>query len=296
MITQWMRTFVAVADADSFSVAAHRLGSTQSTVSRQIVALERHLRARLINRTTRSLTLTSEGSAFYEAAVRALAAIDEAQGMVGPVGDPQGMLRVTMPLTLAEGRLMAIIADFLARHPRIQIELRVSDHALNLVADSIDVAIRVGQLVDSSLVVRRIGVARRVMVASPGYLARCGTPAAPADLVAHNCIGYSLIAGGGRWRLSDATEVAIAGSLRADSPNALKAAALAGIGIAVNARWLFERELADRTLVELFADNPPEAMPIHAVLPSGRHIAARTRLFVDHVAAMLARDPLCAPD
>jgi LysR family transcriptional regulator, regulator for bpeEF and oprC len=290
-----MRTFVAVADADSFSVAAQRLGTTQSTVSRQIVALERHLRARLINRTTRSLTLTAEGSTFYEAAMRALAAVDEAQGMVGPVGDPQGLLRVTMPLTLAESRLMPIIADFLAHHPRIQIDLRVSDHALNLVADSIDVAIRVGQLVDSGLVARRIGIARRVIVASPAYLARAGTPATPADLTAHNCIGYSLLATGGRWRLSDGTEIAVSGSLRADSPNALKAAALAGIGIAVNARWLFERELADGSLVELFPDTPPEAMPIHAVLPSGRHIAARTRLFIDHVAAMLARDPLCAP-
>ena len=296
MDTQWMQTFVAVADAESFSIAAERLGSTQSTVSRHVASLERHLGARLLSRTTRSLTLTSEGSAFYEAAIRALAALDEAQSAVGPVGEPQGMLRITTPLTLAESRLMAIMSDFLSRYPRIQVDLRISDHALNLVADSIDVAIRVGQLVDSTLVARRVGVARRVMVASPAYLARAGSPGSVADLSAHACLGYTLLAHNGRWRFTDGTEVQVRGSLRADSPNALKAAALAGIGIVVNARWLFERELAEGLLVELLPETPPEPMPIHAVLPSGRHVSARARLFVDHVAAAFARDPLCAPD
>ena len=296
MIALWMQSFVAVADAGSFSIAARRLGVTQSTVSKQVAALETHLSVRLFQRTTRSLALTDEGSAFYESATRALAAIDEAQAAVGPKGDVQGLLRVTMPLTLAESRLIAIIADFLEAHPRIQIDMSLSDHALNLVADNIDVAIRVGRLVDSGLVSRKIGLARRVIVASPDYIARAGRPIVPTDLQAHNCLLYSLLATGARWGFVGGQSVSVSGNFKTDSPNALRCAALHGVGIAVNARWLFEREIESGALEVLMPDHPPETMPIQAVLPSGRHIAARTRAFVDFVAEALARDPLCAID
>lgn len=296
MIALWMQSFVAVADAGSFSIAARRLGVTQSTVSKQVAALETHLSVRLFQRTTRSLALTDEGSAFYESATRALAAIDEAQAAVGPKGDVQGLLRVTMPLTLAESRLIAIIADFLEAHPRIQIDMSLSDHALNLVADNIDVAIRVGRLVDSGLVSRKIGLARRVIVASPAYILRAGRPIVPTDLLAHNCLLYTLLATGARWRFAGGQSVSVSGNFKTDSPNALRCAALEGVGIAVNARWLFEREIQSGALEVLMPDHPPETMPIQAVLPSGRHIAARTRAFVDFVAEALARDPLCAID
>jgi LysR family transcriptional regulator, regulator for bpeEF and oprC len=294
MITQWMQSFVAVADASSFSIAANRMGLTQSTVSKQVSALETHLSVRLFQRTTRSLALTDEGSAFYEAARRALAAIDEAQAAVGPKGDVQGLLRITMPLTLAESRMIPIVADFLERYPRIQIDMSLSDHALNLVADNIDVAIRVGRLVDSGLVSRKVGLARRVIVASPAYLARAGRPTVPADLQAHNCLLYTLLATGVRWGFASGQSVSVSGNFKTDSPNALRVAALAGVGIAVNARWLFEHDIQSGALEVLMPDHPPETMPIQAVLPSGRYVAARTRAFVDFVADALARDPLCA--
>ncbi len=294
MIAQWMRSFVAVADAGSFSIAAMRIGLTQSTVSKQIAALETHLSVRLFQRSTRSIALTDEGAAFYEAAMRALAAIDEAEAVIGPKGDVQGLLRVTMPLTLAESRLIAIIAAFLARHPRLQIDMLLSDHALNLVGDNIDVAIRVGRLVDSGLVSRKIGLARRVVVASPAYLARAGRPVVPADLQTHNCLQYTLLATGVRWGFAGGQSVSVSGNFKTDSPNALRRAALEGVGIAVNARWLFERDIESGALEVLMPDHPPETMPIQAVLPSGRYIAARSRAFVDFVAEALARDPLCA--
>lgn len=294
MIAQLMQTFVSVADATSFSLAARRLGLGQSAVSKQVAMLEAQLGVRLFQRTTRSLALTDEGSAYYEAAQRALAAIDEAQAAVGPSGELQGLLRVTVPLTFAESRLVPIIARFLERYPRIEFDLRISDHALNLVADNIDVAIRVGRLVDSTLVSRRIGVARRVLVAAPAYLARAGRPARIADLSQHNCLQYSLLASGSRWQFESGAAIDVMGSLRTDSPNALRAAALAGMGIAANARWLFEHDIAAGRLEILFPDDPPVTMPIQAVLPSGRYVAARTRAFVDHIAAELASDPLCA--
>ena len=294
MIAQWMRSFVAVADASSFSIAATRIGLTQSTISKQIAALETHLSVRLFQRSTRSIALTDEGAAFYEAAMRALAAIDEAEAVIGPKGDVQGLLRVTMPLTLAESRLIAIIAAFLARHPRLQIDMLLSDHALNLVGDNIDVAIRVGRLVDSGLVSRKIGLARRVVVASPAYLARAGRPTVPADLQTHNCLQYTLLATGARWGFAGGQSVSVSGNFKTDSPNALRRAALEGVGIAVNALWLFERDIESGALEVLMPDHPPETMPIQAVLPSGRYIAARSRAFVDFVADAFARDPLCA--
>lgn len=289
-----MNSFICVADSGSFSVAASRLGLSQSTISKQISALEAHLSARLFHRTTRALALTDEGSAFYEAAQRALAAIDEAEAAVSPHSDVQGLLRLTMPLTLAESRIIPIIADFQTLNPKIHVEMSISDHPLNLVADNIDVAIRVGRLVDSNLVARKIGTTRRVMVASPAYLDLHGRPSQIEHLAQHNCLLYSLHANGPKWRFVSGEQISVSGNFRANSPNALKSAALAGMGIALNARWLFENEIESGALEVVLPQFQPEEMPIQAVLPSGRYIAARTRMFVDFVAAALANDALCA--
>ncbi len=291
-ITGWMRTFVNVADALSFSRAAARLDMPQSTVSRQVGALERYLGAALLKRTTRSIALTSEGLAFYEAALRALAAIDEAEASVGLHGALSGQVRLTAPLTLAGARLIAMLARFQEAQPRIEIDLRLSDHALNLVSDNLDFAIRVGAIGDSRVIARRIGTARRVMVAAPAYLARRGVPHVPDDLAAHNCISYSLLASGSKWTLGAHPPIDISSNFRADSPDALRAAALAGIGIAVNARWLFEEDLAHGNLVELLPGHPPQDMPIHLVMPAGRYVAARVRVLADHLIAAFAADTL----
>lgn len=295
-IAAWMKTFVAAADAGNFSLAAERLGTSQSTVSKQIALLERHLRARLFLRTTRSLALTDEGAAFYDTASEALAAIDSAEASIGLQGKVRGRIRVTAPLTLAEARVVAMIGDFLALHREVAIDLVLSDHAVNLAAEGIDLAIRVGHLGDTRTNARVIGRADRVAVAAPGYLERAGTPQRPADLTDHNCIVYTLLASGPRWTFGDGSVVSVAGNLRADSPHALRSAALAGMGVAVNARWLFERELAAGTLVELFADTPPVTMPINLVLPSGRHIAARIHALAGFLKDAFARDALIRID
>ncbi len=291
-ITGWMRTFITVADAASFSRAAARLELPQSTVSRQVGALERHLGAALLKRTTRSIALTSEGQAYYEAALRALAAIDEAEASVGLHGALGGQVRLTAPLTLAQSRLISMLADFQRVQPRIEVDLRVSDHALNLISDNLDFAIRVGAIGDSRSIARRIGVARRVMVASPEYLEEFGVPHQPSDLAAHNCLSYSLLATGNKWVLGDLPPVDVSGTFRADSPDALRIAALTGIGIVINARWLFEEDLASGRLIEVLPEHPPADMPIHLVMPAGRYVAARVRALADHLIAAFAADPL----
>ena len=291
-LTGWMRTFITVVDAASFSRAAARLELPQSTVSRQVGALERHLGAALLKRTTRSIALTSEGQVYYEAALRALAAVDEAEAAVGLHGALGGQVRLTAPLTLAQSRVIAMLAEFQRLQPRIEVDLRVSDHALNLVSDNLDFAIRVGAIGDSRSIARRIGTARRVMVASPAYLEQYGVPRQPVDLAAHNCLSYSLLATGNKWVMGEGLPIEVSGNFRADSPDALRAAALAGIGIAVNARWLFEDDLASGRLVELLPQCPPADMPIHLVMPPGRYVAARARALADHLIAAFAADPL----
>ena len=293
-ISTWMRSFVAVANAGSFSVAASQMGVTQSTISKQIVALERHLGTQLFRRTTRSLSLTNDGMMFYEGALRALAAIDEAESMVGLVANIQGNVRLTCPLSLAESRLIAMIGRFLERYPKMEIDLQLSDHALNLVSDNLDIAIRVGQLGDSRLTARKIGSCRRVMVASPEYLDRAGRPNVPADLKLHNCISYTLLSSGSRWQFEDGEAIMVTGNFRTDSPHGLRAAALSGIGIAANAVWLFEQQLADGQLEEVLPNWELCPMPVHAVLPSGRFISARVRALLDFLIEEFARDPLLA--
>ena len=288
----WMRTFVAVADADSFSRAAHRLDITQSSVSRQISALEKHLGAQLFKRTTRSIALTGEGAAFFEAALRALAAIDEAEASVGLHGALSGQVRLTAPLTLAQSRIIPMVARFQQKHPRIEVDFRLSDHALNLVSDNLDFAIRVGAIGDSRNITRRIGRAARVMVAAPAYIAAHGLPRHPNELGAHNCLSYSLLAAGTKWSLEGHAPVDISGNFRADSPDALRAAALAGAGIAVNARWLLEQDLAEGRLIEVLPDFPPIDMPIYLTMPPGRYLAARVRALADFLIDAFAADPL----
>lgn len=287
-----MAVFVRVVEAGSFSAAARLTGTSQSNVSKQVAALESVLGVRLLQRTTRSVKLTEDGANYYEAASRALAAANEADAGVGTRKDVGGLIRVTAPLPLANTKLIPVIAAFLARHPDVSINLALSNQAMNLVSQGIDVAVRVGASDVSSTLPRRIGTARRLVVGAPAYLDRAGRPDTPAELSEHRCLTYSLLGGGGEWRFTDGTNVRVEGPLSADSPEALRAAALAGMGLVLSANWLFDDDIACGRLEKLLPDWEPEPMAIHAVLPSDRHVAARTRLFVDFIADALAADPL----
>lgn len=293
MRTEWLRTFVTVADARSFSAAARRLGITQSAVSKIVTALEAHVEARLIQRSTRAVALTPEGERFYAGALAVLAAIDDAVASARGGSAAEGVVRVTAPLALAEPRLMPLFASFATRYPRVQVDLRLSESALDLISGTLDMAVRVGALSDSALVVRRIGTARRMLVASPDYLEWRGVPQGVADLAAHDCLPYSLLGDGPVWRFASGERVPVRGPLGADNPLALRAAARAGMGIMANADWMFADDLAAGRLVRVLPDHDLVPMPIQAVLPAGRQVATRTRLLLDHLAEGLARDPFC---
>jgi LysR family transcriptional regulator, regulator for bpeEF and oprC len=289
--TIWMRSFVAVVDVGSFSKASRRLEISQSTVSKHIASLENQLHARLLNRTTRLLALTDEGAAFYERALNALAALDEAEASVGGLGKIQRVLRISLPLMLADSHVIPLLAQLLEGQPTIEIDLRVSDHALNLVTDNLDFSVRVDQMSNFQPVARKVGIVRRVAVASPEYLARAGKLTNPADLAEHNCIIDSLLSSSPNWSFTDGSSVAVNGNFCADNPNALRIAALSGMGVALNARWLFEGDLQSGKLIEVLPDFEPVPMAINIMLPSGRYVAARIHALVDFIAKAFADDP-----
>lgn len=286
----WMNCFVRAVETGSFSAVARELGAGQPNVSRYIAALEQHLGVRLLQRSTRKLSLTPEGERYYGEVRRALDAIAEAEANARGEDAPQGLLRVACPTALARFKLMPLIPAFMQAWPALQLDLQIADRSVDLIEDGIDVAIRIGVLRDSSLRARRIGTARRVCVASPAYLAAHGEPDTPAALHAHDCIRYSLLATGNRWPFVDAP-VEVTGRLRVSTPDALRSAAIDGLGIAMAPDWLFDDALRDGRLLRLLPQWPIEDLPIHALYPERRLLSRRSRTFMDFIAERFAADP-----
>lgn len=284
-----LEAFVAVVEAGSFTAGARRLGRSKAMVSRQVRALEERLGARLLHRTTRSLSLTDAGAAYYERVVEALADLEEATAAVGVLADtPHGRLRVSLPVAYGRHRVAPLLLDLTGRYPDLELDLAFSDRYVDLVGEGFDLAVRIGELADSSLIVRRLGCTRRIVCAAPSYLEARGRPAVPADLAAHECLIYAQQALGQSWRFADGETVVVRGRVRADSGEALFDAAVAGFGVA----WLPDFYLGDAIetgrLVEVLADSEPEPVGVWAVYPHRRHLSAKVRLTVDHLASRLA--------
>jgi DNA-binding transcriptional LysR family regulator len=290
-----MRLFHRVADTGGFSVVAREMGMTQPTVSRTIAALEAHLGARLLHRSSRAVTLTDDGRQFYDLARRALEAAAEAESGVGRRrGLPAGRLRLGCPVAFGRLHIAPRMAAFLERYPDVEVELIMNDGFADLVGEGLDMAVRVGDLVDPSLIARRIGTTRRVTVASHTYLARRGTPLAPADLVGHDCIIYTRLATGHRWFFEGSggpIAVDVRGRFSADNSEAVREAVLAGNGIAVVPVWLFPGEHELERVGILLRDFEPKRLPIHAVWSSRRNLAAKVRAMVTFLAAEFGRCP-----
>lgn len=297
-----LMVFVAVADARSFGRAAERLGMTQSGASRAIAKLEARLGTRVLDRTSRAVTLTDEGRGLYERVVQHLAGIGEAAAETsGAHNSVRGRLRVNVDPLFSRIVLSPKVSAFLLDNPLLELRLETRDRMGDLVGDGFDMAIRFGEPSPSALISRRLLDARILTVASPAYLARHGRPRHPNDLAtgAHQCI-HALDAATGRpyawefWRGSEKVCVAVNGRLTVTDAGTKLGACLAGFGIAQVIDLGVEQHLGDGTLVDLFPDWSDERFPLHVYYVSRNHVPAKVRRFIDFVMASLNRAPAVA--
>lgn len=286
----WMHCYARAVETGSFSAVARELGIGQPNVSRHIAALETHLGTRLLHRSTRKLTLTPEGERYYTEVRRALDAIAEAESTARGEQRPSGLLRVACPVALARFKLLPLVKPFLLRHPGIELDLQISDRKIDLVEEGVDIAVRVGELRDSSLKARRLGTARRICVASPAYLAERGLPQTPADLRQHNCILYSLLATGSVWPF-ETQPVEVRGNFRVNSPEGVRSAVLDGLGVGLMPCWLFADALASGAVVQLLKDWTIPPLPVTALYPAKRLLPRRAAVFMDELADAFSADP-----
>ncbi|MEQ8357535.1 MAG: LysR family transcriptional regulator [Kiloniellaceae bacterium] len=285
--------FVRTVREGSFSAAARALDLTPSAVSKQIGRLEDRLAVRLFNRTTRRLNLTEEGAAFYERASRILADLEDAAEAVSSLkAVPRGRLRVTMPTAFGILHLLPALPGYLDRHPEVTLEIDLNDRFVNMIEEGFDLALRIGDLEDSSLIGRRLAANRRVMAAAPSYLAGRTAPASTADLAEHNCLIYTYRAQRHDWHLTDdkgrQSVVTVKGNLETNNPMMLRASALAGLGVALLPLWIIGPDIKAGRLVQLLPDYHWPDSAIHAVYPPGRHLSAKVRSFVDFLIAQFA--------
>jgi LysR family transcriptional regulator for bpeEF and oprC len=287
-----MRAFQRVVETGSFSAVARERGVAQPTISKQILALEAHLGAQLLNRTSRSLNLTEAGQEFYEATSKLLAELDAAESRIGRrQAAPSGVLRVTLSAAFGRMHVIPLLPAFFIRYPEVSVDIVVSDRFLDLVEDGLDLAIRIGNLEDSSLIARRIGYSRRHTLASQGYLDRCGAPVGPTDLVHHECIAFVFQGAAQEWRFEGpdgAVSVRPLGRVRANDAENIREAVLSGLGIAHAPAWLFDKEIASGDVNVLLEGWRPPAEPINALHLATRRPSTKIRVFVDFLANALS--------
>jgi DNA-binding transcriptional LysR family regulator len=280
-----MRVFVAVVEAGGFAAAASRLGMSRAMVSKHVSRLEDHLGTRLLNRTTRRLSLTEPGAAFHERSTQILADIAEAEQVAGRLTvQPRGVLRITMPVSYGLHRLGPVIAEYARRHPQVKLDLSLSDRRADLIDEGFDLAIRIGRLQESNLIARKLGTERSIIVAAPSYLEKHGAPQTPQDLTRHVCLGYSLARSGDEWRLQGpegVVTVRCAGTIRADNGDMLRLAAVHGAGLIFQPRFIVEQDVRAGRLVQVLPDYRSEELGMYAMYPSRRHLSAKVRSFID---------------
>ncbi|MCD7100387.1 LysR family transcriptional regulator [Stenotrophomonas sp. MMGLT7] len=289
-----MRIFVAVAERSGFSAAADALDLSTASVTRQVAALERRLGTRLLNRTTRRVSLTSTGATYYQRAVQLLAELDDLEAAIGAQAlVPSGLLRVNAPVSFGIARLGPLLAGFRQRYPQVRLDLSLSDRLVDMVEEGFDVAIRIARNPSPALIARKLAEARLELCAAPDYLARAGTPRLPEDLAGHQCLAYSYWSGGDEWQLQGADgehAVRIGGGLRANNGDVLREAALAGMGVILQPDFLVERDLASGALVRVLPGYTAAPIGIHAVYTSRSHLAPKVRSFIDYLVERLAPD------
>lgn len=289
-----LRVFSQVVESGSFAGAAARLSLSTSAASRQVADLEAHLQTRLLNRTTRRVSLTESGSALYQRAVQLLADLEEAEREASRSAvAARGTLRLTASVTFGVRHVAPLIAAFLARHPGVAFEVSLSDRVVDLVEEGFDLAVRIGAPGPGSLVARRLGETRLLVCASPQYLAAHGTPRSPDDLARHNCFTYEYASPRGLWRFRDRSgrerAVRVRGTLHSNNGELHAEAAAHGLGVVFEPDFIVAPYLQTRRLVPLLETFLPPPAPVYAVYPSRRHLSAKVRLFVEFLVERLAQ-------
>lgn len=297
-----MQAFVRVVEAGTFTKAADSLDLPKATVTRLIQTLESHLRTKLLNRTTRRVTVTPDGAAYYERAMRLLADLEELEGSMSQArATPRGRIRVDVPGVLGRDIIIPALSDFYARFPDIQIELGVSDRPVDLIGDNVDCVIRGGELTDQGLVARRIGEFRFITCATPEYLRRHGRPAHPNDLMhpPHRRVAFMSPRTGKLLpdvyaRDGETVEVQGNHALAVNDAGGYLAAGLAHLGVVQITCAMAGPLIRQGTLVRVLEDWQAEALPVYVVYPPNRHLSHKLRVFVDWVVELIGRETTAA--
>ncbi len=294
---QAMEVFVQVVDAGSFTRAAETLHLPKATVSTLVQSLEKSLSAKLLHRTTRLVTVTTDGAAFYERCARILSDVRDAEESLSRTRlSPSGRLRVDMPTGLASEILIPALPAFFERYPDIMMELGSTDRPVDLVEEGVDCAIRGGDLQDSNLIARRVGIINFLTAASPAYLDRYGVPKHPRELERHRCVNYFSAKSGKTFdwdfrRGDERIEVAMRGVIALNDSSTYVHAGLAGLGVVQMTDYLLLQHVADQRMVQLLPDWTSDPLPVHIVYPQNRHLSAKVRVFVEWVSDLFASHP-----
>ncbi len=287
-VLPYFETFAAVVEKGSFTAAAEALGVSKSVVSKQVSLLERHLGAQLLNRTTRRLHLTQAGEVFASYSQRIMLEVREAEQSVMPLqSEPQGRLRISAPESLAMSLLPEALLRFQKQFPKLELEVHITGHFVDLIEEGIDVALRVGELEDSSLVARLLMPCNFHACASPEYLKKYGSPENPDGLSNHNCLIYSQGPQSESWFFKDADgkriHTKVDGNLRSDTGNLLMSAALNGNGIFIGPTYMVVDALKEGRLETVLDDYAPAATGLYAVYPYSKLVSKKIRVFVDYL-------------
>ena len=290
-----MRTFVAVVREGSFSGAAERLGMSPQLVSKYVAQLESRLGARLINRTTRRISITEAGQAYFERSQDVLAQIEEMESAVGDATTAaRGTLRINAPMTFGTMHLTKAIAEYQCDQREVTVDLTLDDRVVDIVSEGYDMAIRIGQLRESSLVARKLAPVRLVVCGSPDYFAEHGVPESPGDLREHQCLDYTLSADAGRWRFKGeaGTEyVSVGGRFSANNGDALRLAALAGRGLVMQPTFIVGDDIRAGRLQLVLQDYETEPLGVYAVYAHRQYLSGKVRTFVDFLGGYFGSPP-----
>ena len=290
-----MRTFVAVVLEGSFSRAAERLNMSPQLVSKYVAQLESRLGARLLNRSTRRLSITEVGQAYYERCRDVLADIDEMENAVGDATvAAKGTLRINAPMSFGTMHLSSAIVDYQRGQPGVSVELTLDDRVVDIVSEGYDIAIRIGRLRESSLIARQLAPVRLVVCASPDYLDERGVPDAPEDLQDHECLRYTLSSHPDRWQFREGDEthdIHVTGRFFANNGDAIRLAALAGRGLALQPTFIVGDDVRAGRLQRVLQDYEVEPMGVYAVYAHRKYLSGKVRTFVDYLGGCFGSPP-----